>query len=66
VKILFTFETDNGRKLKMSKYGSISFNPAVARRRTIQWSLVPVVVVTLALGWKYPALGFSVPVVMLM
>ena len=50
----------------MPKDSSISLNPAVARRRTIQWLLVPIVVITLALGWKYPVLGFVVPVVMLM
>jgi ferredoxin-type protein NapH len=50
----------------MSKGGYMSLNPAVARRRAIQWSLVPVVVVTPALGWKYPVLGFTVPAVMLM
>jgi ferredoxin-type protein NapH len=42
-----------------------SLNPLVARRRMIQWILVSVVIVTLALGWKYPILGFSVPIVML-
>lgn len=36
----------------------------VMRRRLIQWCLVPVVLVTIGLGWKYPLLGFSVPVVM--
>jgi ferredoxin-type protein NapH len=50
----------------MSKGGAIQLNPAVARRRAIQWFLVPVVVVTLALGWKYPVIGFVVPAVMLM
>lgn len=44
----------------------MSLNPIVARRRAIQWFLVPVVVITLALGWKYPVLGYSVPIVMLM
>jgi polyferredoxin len=44
----------------------MSLNPVVARRRAIQWFLVPVVVITLALGWKYPLVGYSVPVVMLM
>ena len=63
--MLVAIQTRNGRELKMSKGGSIQLNPAVARRRAIQWFLVPVVVVTIALGWKYPVLGFSVPVVML-
>ncbi len=43
----------------------MSFARTVKRRRIIQWCLAPVVVVTIALGWKYPLLGFSVPVVML-
>lgn len=38
----------------------------VRRRRIIQWCLLPVVLVTIGLGWKYPLLGFSVPVVMIM
>lgn len=37
---------------------------AVTTRRTVQWLLAPVVVVTIALGWKYPILGFTVPVAM--
>ncbi len=36
-----------------------------ARRRLIQWCLVPVVLITIGLGWKFPLLGFTVPVVML-
>ncbi|MCP4377670.1 MAG: 4Fe-4S dicluster domain-containing protein [bacterium] len=35
-------------------------------RRIVQWCLLPIVLVTIALGWRYPLLGFSVPVVMLM
>ncbi len=31
----------------------------------MQWILLWIVVITIALGWKYPLLGFSVPVVML-
>ncbi len=34
-------------------------------RRIIQWSLLWIVIITIALGWKYPVLGFSVPLVML-
>lgn len=41
-------------------------NPLVIRRRKIQWALTPIVIITLALGWKYPTLGFSVPIVMMM
>ncbi len=37
-----------------------------ARRRIIQLSLWPVVAVVIAFGWRYPVLGYSVPVVMLM
>ncbi|MCM8813969.1 MAG: 4Fe-4S dicluster domain-containing protein [Candidatus Omnitrophica bacterium] len=36
------------------------------RRRRLQLFLFPVMVVTVALGWKYPILGFSVPLVMVM
>jgi polyferredoxin len=35
-----------------------------AARRLVQWLLAPVVVVTIALGWKYPLLGFTVPAAM--
>ena len=37
----------------------------VRRRRAIQWSLLSIVVVTIALGWRFPWLGFSVPIVMI-
>ena len=37
----------------------------VRRRHIIQWFLMPIVIVTIGLGWKYPLLGFSVPAVML-
>jgi len=37
----------------------------IRRRRTIQWGLVSVILTTLALGWRFPWLGFSVPIVML-
>jgi len=37
----------------------------MTRRHIIQWCVLPVVIVTWALGWKYPWLGFSVPLVML-
>lgn len=36
----------------------------LAGRRTVQWILAPVVLLTIALGWKYPLLGFTVPLVM--
>ncbi len=36
------------------------------RRRVVQGALTPIVIVVIALGWKYPYLGYSVPVVMLM
>lgn len=38
----------------------------VMRRRKIQWALAPIVIITISLGWKYPAVGYAVPVVMLM
>ena len=37
----------------------------VKRRHVVQWCLMPIVLITIGLGWKYPLLGFSVPVVML-
>ena len=37
----------------------------VRRRRWIQWGLLWVVVITIGLGWRFPWLGFSVPMVML-
>jgi len=37
----------------------------IFRRRILQWVLAPIVLITIAFGWKYPLLGFSVPVVML-
>ena len=38
----------------------------VNRRRVIQWLLVPVALAILGLGWKFPLLGFLVPLVMLL
>ncbi|MFQ3549419.1 MAG: 4Fe-4S binding protein [Armatimonadota bacterium] len=35
------------------------------RRKNIQWGLAPLVIIVIALGWKYPLLGFTVPIVML-
>jgi len=37
----------------------------VRKRHAIQWALVPIVVITIGLGWKWPLLGFSVPIVMM-
>jgi ferredoxin-type protein NapH len=37
----------------------------VASRRLRQWMLAPIVVITIALGWKYTWLGFAVPAAML-
>lgn len=34
------------------------------KRQVIQWSLLWIMLLTLALGWKYPILGYSVPLVM--
>lgn len=36
-----------------------------SRRKTLQLMLAPIVPVVVLLGWKYPMLGFIVPVVML-
>jgi len=38
----------------------------IRRRRFLQWILAPIVLVTIGLGWWYPILGFTVPVVMVM
>lgn len=37
---------------------------AVDPRRRRQWLLAPVMLVTIGFGWKYPWLGFAVPVAM--
>jgi len=37
----------------------------VRRRRLTQWGLLSIVLVTIGLGWRFPWLGFSVPIVML-
>jgi polyferredoxin len=34
------------------------------RRHVIQWCLLPIVLITIGFGWKWPLLGFSVPIVM--
>ena len=44
---------------------SVSLSDRVKKRRLVQWILAPVVVIVISLGWKYPFLGFSVPLVML-
>ena len=36
------------------------------RRRRVQWALAPIVFLVIALGWKYPYLGYTVPVVMIL
>jgi len=38
--------------------------PDINNRRRLQWLLAPVMILTVALGWKYPLLGFIVPVAM--
>ncbi len=38
----------------------------IRRRHIIQWCLLPIVLITIAFGWKFPLLGFSVPIVMIM
>lgn len=40
-------------------------NKEIMKRRLTQWVVLPVFLVTIFFGWKYPLLGFSVPVVML-
>ncbi|MCX8052943.1 MAG: 4Fe-4S binding protein [Armatimonadetes bacterium] len=39
--------------------------PLSRRRRILQWTLAPITLIVIALGWKYPLLGFAVPVVMI-
>lgn len=39
--------------------------PKIIRRHFIQWLLLWPVLITIGLGWKYPLLGYTVPVVML-
>jgi hypothetical protein len=29
------------------------------RRRWVQWALAPIVILVIALGWKYPYLGYT-------
>lgn len=41
------------------------FHSTIRRRRTVQWCLAPVVLVTIGLGYWYPVLGYTVPIVML-
>ena len=36
------------------------------RRKRLQLALWPIVIIVIAFGWRYPLLGFSVPVVMLL
>lgn len=43
-----------------------NYKKLVATRRTVQLMLWPIVVIVIAFGWRYPWLGYSVPVVMLM
>lgn len=38
----------------------------VQKRRTIQWILAPIVIIVIGLGWKYPWMGYMVPLVMMM
>ncbi len=39
---------------------------AIHRRAIVQWSIVGIVLITIGLGWWFPWLGFSVPIVMAM
>ncbi len=45
--------------------GSRQAQRRIRWRRGVQWGLLWIVLVTIALGWRYPWLGFSVPIVML-
>jgi ferredoxin-type protein NapH len=38
---------------------------AANNRRILQWFLVPIVFVTIGLGWKFPVIGYIVPLVMI-
>ena len=44
---------------------AMPISPAVRKRRILQWCLAPIVVITIGLGWRYPLLGYTVPLVML-
>lgn len=36
----------------------------IKKRRIVQWLLLPIVFIVIGLGWKYPILGYIVPLVM--
>jgi ferredoxin-type protein NapH len=40
-------------------------NQGNAARAAVQWSLLPLVFIVIGLGWRWPLLGFVVPVVMI-
>lgn len=42
-----------------------SAHAAVKRRKAVQWGVLWIVLITIGLGWWFPWLGFSVPIVML-
>ncbi len=44
----------------------VSVKDKMARRRIVQWLLLPIVFIVISFGWKYTWLGFFVPLVMLM
>ena len=39
-------------------------NSKLTTRHITQWLLLPIVITVIGLGWKYPWLGLSVPLVM--
>ena len=53
------------KKILKSKKPVPKIKAGSKRRRIRQWILLWIMVVTISLGWKYPLLGFSAPVVML-
>jgi len=48
-----------------SRQGDHRIGMALRRRKFVQWTLLWIVLATLSLGWWFPWLGFSVPLVML-
>jgi len=45
--------------------GKQQLRDKLQRRKVVQWTLLWIVLVTISLGWWFPWLGFSVPIVML-
>ena len=44
---------------------NIKYRKHASKRRVLQWFLLFFVIIVIGFGWKYPLLGFIVPLVML-